>query len=148
MGKNRDRTETRILVIDGQGGGIGKALVTAMKKNMPDAYIIAVGTNTAATAGMLKAGANIAATGENAVKVNCRKCDYIIGPVGIAIADSLNGEITPAMALAIAQADAKRILIPFSQCDNEIVGVSDITAGRFVELAVEKILRDMQSYGA
>ncbi len=143
MGKNRDRTETRILVIDGQGGGIGKALVTAIKKNMPDAYIIAVGTNTAATAGMLKAGANIAATGENAVKVNCRKCDYIIGPVGIAIADSLNGEITPAMALAIAQADAKRILIPFSQCDNEIVGVSDITAGRFVELAVEKILTDI-----
>ena len=143
MGKNQDRTEARILVIDGQGGGIGKALVTAIKKNMPDAYIIAVGTNTAATAGMLKAGANIAATGENAVKVNCRKCDYIIGPVGIAIADSLNGEITPAMALAIAQADAKRILIPFSQCDNEIVGVSDITAGRFVELAVEKILTDI-----
>ena len=143
MGKNQDRTEARILVIDGQGGGIGKALVTAIKKNMPDAYIIAVGTNTAATAGMLKAGANIAATGENAVKVNCRKCDYIIGPVGIAIADSLNGEITPAMALSIAQADAKRILIPFSQCDNEIVGVSDITAGRFVELAVEKILTDI-----
>ena len=143
MGKNQDRTEARILVIDGQGGGIGKALVTAIKKNMPDAYIIAVGTNTAATAGMLKAGANIAATGENAVKVNCRKCDYIIGPVGIAIADSLNGEITPAMALAIAQADAKRILIPFSQCDNEIVGVSDITAGRFVELTVEKILTDI-----
>ena len=143
MGKNQDRTETRILVIDGQGGGIGKALVTAIKKNMPDAYIIAVGTNTTATAGMLKAGANIAATGENAVKVNCRKCDYIIGPVGIAIADSLNGEITPAMALAIAQADAKRILIPFSQCDNEIVGVSDITAGRFVELTVEKILTDI-----
>ena len=143
MGKNQDRTEARILVIDGQGGGIGKALVTAIKKNMPDAYIIAVGTNTAATAGMLKAGANIAATGENAVKVNCRKCDYIIGPVGIAIADSLNGEITPAMALSIAQADAKRILIPFSQCDNEIVGVSDITAGRFVELTVEKILTDI-----
>ena len=91
---------------------------------------------------MLKAGADIAATGENAVIVNCRKCDFIAGPIGIVIADSLNGEITPAMALAIAQSDAKRILIPFSQCDSEIIGVSNLSTGRLVEMAAEKILTE------
>ena len=90
-----------ILVIDAQGGGIGKQVVAAIKQNMPEMEITAVGTNSAATTAMLKAGADHAATGENAVIVGCRRADVIVGPVGIVIADSLYGEITPAMALAV-----------------------------------------------
>ena len=93
----------KILIIDAQGGGIGKQLVLAVKGSMPDAVVTAVGTNSAATSAMLKAGADHAATGENAVVVNSRKADVIIGPVGIVIADALFGEITPLMAKAVAQ---------------------------------------------
>ena len=129
----------KILVIDAQGGGIGKQLITAIKKEMPDSEVMAVGTNTTATAAMLKAGANHAATGENSVVVACRKADVIIGPIGIVIADSMFGEITPAMALAIAQADAKRILIPFRNCDNLIPGISEFTVGELIEKAIEEL---------
>ena len=114
----------KILVVDAQGGGIGKQLVAAIKQQVIDAEVMAVGTNSTATTSMLKAGADHAATGENAVIVAARKADIIVGPVGIVIADSLYGEITPEMARAIAQSDAKRILIPFNQCDNIIVGVN------------------------
>ncbi len=129
----------KILVIDAQGGGIGKQLITAIKKEMQDSDVMAVGTNTTATAAMLKAGANHAATGENSVVVACRKADVIIGPIGIVIADSMFGEITPAMALAIAQADAKRILIPFRNCDNLIPGISEFTVGELIEKAIEEL---------
>ena len=129
----------RILVIDAQGGGIGRLLVALVKKEIPAARVTAVGTNTAATASMLKAGADLAATGENAVVVNCRKNDMIIGPVGMVIADSMNGEITPVMAAAIARADAKRILIPFNQCDNYIVGIPETGVSRLVETAVAEL---------
>ena len=128
-----------ILVIDAQGGGIGKQLITAIKKALPDSYIMAVGTNTTATSAMLKAGANHAATGENAVMVACRKADVIVGPIGIVIADSMFGEITPAMALAISQADTKRILIPFRNCDNVIPGVSEFSVGELIEKAVAEL---------
>ena len=114
----------KILVVDAQGGGIGKQLVAAIKQQVIDAEVMAVGTNSTATTAMLKAGADHAAMGENAVIVAARKADIIVGPVGIVIADSLYGEITPEMAKAIAQSDAKRILIPFNQCDNIIVGVN------------------------
>ena len=80
-----------ILIIDAQGGGIGRQLVSAVKENIPDAFVTAVGTNSAATSAMLKAGADIAATGENAVIVNSRKADVITGPVGIVIADASTG---------------------------------------------------------
>ncbi len=131
----------RILVIDAQGGGIGKQLVSLIRREIPEAAVTAVGTNNAATAAMMKAGADTAATGENAVVVNCRKADYIVGPVGIAIADSMNGEISPAMALAVAQAPAKRLLIPFNQCDNYIVGASEVPMGSLVGLAVEELVK-------
>ena len=98
-----------ILVIDAQGGGIGRQLVAAVKEALPQARLTAVGTNTLATSAMLKAGADAAATGENAVVVNCKKADVIVGPIGIVIADSLLGEVTPAMACAVAQSRAKRI---------------------------------------
>ena len=128
-----------ILVIDAQGGGIGRQLVTAIKANRPDAVITAVGTNSAATSAMLKAGADHAATGENATVVNSRKADVIIGPIGIVIADALFGEITPRMAAAVAQSDAKRLLIPVNHCDNIIVGVSDLNLSRLIQAVIDEL---------
>lgn len=128
-----------ILVIDAQGGGIGRQVITAIKKNFPKQSVTAVGTNSTATFAMLKAGADEAATGENAVAVCCRKADLIIGPIGIVIADSLLGEITPAMSVAVGQSRAKRILIPVNHCDNYIVGVSDLAMARLIDGVVEEI---------
>lgn len=128
-----------ILVVDAQGGGIGRQLVAAIKQNIPGAAVTAVGTNSAATSAMLKAGADRAATGENAVVVGARSADIIAGPVGIVIADSLLGEITPAMAAAIGQSRAKRILIPVNHCDNIIAGVPDLSVAALVQNAVDKI---------
>ena len=128
-----------ILVIDAQGGGIGKQVVAAIKQNMPEMEITAVGTNSAATTAMLKAGAEHADTGENAVIVGCRRADVIVGPVGIVIADSLYGEITPAMALAVGQSNARRLLIPVNHCDNFIVGVSDLALGKLIEGVISEI---------
>lgn len=136
----------RILVIDAKGGGVGRQLITAIKQNIEDAEVTAVGTNSTATAVMLKAGADYAATGENSVVVACRKADVIVGPVGIVIADSLLGEITPAMAAAVAQSGAKRILIPFNHCDNIIVGVAELNVGKLVQGAVDEILKLRQAY--
>lgn len=128
-----------ILVIDAQGGGVGRQLVSAIKQNLPEALVTAVGTNSAATSAMLKAGADNAATGENAVVVGCRKADIIVGPIGIVIADSLLGEVTPKMAVAVAQSSAKKVLIPFNHCDNVIVGISDFNIGKLVQSALEEI---------
>lgn len=132
-----------ILIIDAQGGGFGKQLVTAVKREFPDVEITAVGTNSVATGAMLKAGADHGATGENAVIVGARKADIIAGPIGIVIADSLYGEVTPAMALAVAQSRAKRILIPSNHCDNILVGVSDLSVGKLIQSAVEEIRKTL-----
>ena len=128
-----------ILVIDAQGGGVGKQLVSAVKKAHPGLSVTAVGTNTAATAAMLKAGADRGATGENAVVVNCRRADVILGPVGIALADALLGEVTPAMAAAVGSSPARRILIPFNQCDTVIVGAGEQSMASLISLAVEEL---------
>ncbi len=128
-----------ILVIDAQGGGIGRQLITSIKQNIEDATILAVGTNSTATTAMLKAGADEAATGENSVVVACRKADIIVGPIGIVIADSMLGEITPKMALSVAQSPAKRILIPFNHCDNIIAGISDFSTKKLIQEAVQTI---------
>lgn len=128
-----------ILVIDAQGGGIGKQLVAAIKQNITNAIITAVGTNSTATSAMLKAGADYGATGENAVVVACRKADIIVGPVGIVIADALFGEITPRMATAVGQSTAKRILIPISHCDNIVVGVADLSLSAMIQAVVKTI---------
>lgn len=130
-----------VLVIDGQGGGIGRQLVLRIKEELPGVAVHAVGTNSAATAAMLKAGADSGATGENAVIVGCRRADVIVGPVGAVIADALNGEISPAMALAAAQSPAKRILLPFNHCDNLIVGVTDFSPANLVRSAVAELRR-------
>ena len=133
-----------ILVIDAQGGGIGRQLVSAVKKNFPDAVLTAIGTNSMATSAMRKAGADFAATGENAVIVACRKADIIVGPIGIVIADALLGEISPAMVLAIGQSPAKRILLPMNHCDNIVVGVTDLNVSGLIQQAVEQIRNLMQ----
>ncbi|MDE7282155.1 MAG: DUF3842 family protein [Lachnospiraceae bacterium] len=132
-----------ILVIDAQGGGVGRQLVTAIKQNMPMASVTAVGTNSTAASVMLKAGADHAATGENAVVVGCRNADIIVGPIGIIIADAMYGEVTPKMAEAVAQSSAKRVLIPFNHCDNIIVGVSDFSMSKLVQEAVDEIRKMM-----
>ncbi len=122
------RDRKRIVVIDGQGGGLGKQIVTALRKEWDSSAveIIAVGTNSSAAAAMHKAGADHAATGENAVIVAARQADVIVGPIGIVIADSLWGEISPAMAVAVGQSRARRVLIPVNQCENIVVGVADL----------------------
>ena len=129
----------RIMVVDAQGGGLGRQLISTIRKELPQVHILAVGTNSIATAAMLKAGADEAATGENAVLAASRKADIIIGPIGMVIADSMLGEITPKMACAIAQADAKRVMIPFCSCDNYIAGVSDTRTSSLVSDALEKL---------
>ena len=128
-----------VLVIDAHGGGVGKQLVSSLRSTFPDMEIMAVGTNSTATSVMLKAGASHAATGENAVVVGCRKADVIVGPLGIVIADAMFGEITPAMAMAVAQSNATRILIPFNQCDNIIVGITDYEIKKLVQAAIEEV---------
>jgi hypothetical protein len=132
----------KIMVIDGQGGGMGKVLVSAIKAAFPESVVLAVGTNSSATYQMMKGGADKSATGENAVVVGARKSDVIVGPVGMVIADSLYGEITPKMALAIAQSDARRILIPVNHCDNLIAGVADLSMNRLIESAID-LIREM-----
>ena len=136
-----------VLVIDAHGGGVGKQLVSSLRSAFSDMEIMAVGTNSTATSVMLKAGASHAATGENAVVVACRKADVIVGPLGIVIADAMYGEITPAMALAVAQSNATRILIPFNQCDNIVIGIGDYAVGRFVQSAIQEVKRLLEADG-
>ena len=123
-----------VLVIDGQGGGLGRQLVAALSAQCPDIRLVAVGTNSVAAQAMHKAGAQRAATGEN-----CRNADIIVGPIGIVIADALLGEITPAMATAVCQSSATRVLIPVNHCENYIVGVPDQPIGSLVAAAVQKV---------
>ncbi len=129
----------KVLVIDGQGGGLGRQLVSALAEACPEAELTAVGTNSLAANAMLKAGASRAATGENAVVVNCRHADVIVGPIGIVIADALLGEITPAMAAAVCQSGAKRVLVPINHCENYVVGVPDQPVSQLVAAAARKV---------
>ena len=129
----------KVLVIDGQGGGLGRQLVSALAAACPEAELTAVGTNSLAANAMLKAGASRAATGENAVVVNCRRADIIVGPIGIVIADALLGEITPAMAAAVCQSGAKLVLVPINHCENYVVGVPDQPVSQLVAAAARKV---------
>ena len=116
----------RIAVIDGQGGGIGKAIVERLRKELgEDLELIALGTNVAATSLMLKAGANDGASGENAIVYNAGKVDFIIGTIGIIAANSMLGELTPLMAKAVSESPAKKILLPLNRFNIEIVGVKN-----------------------
>ena len=127
-----------IMVMDGQGGRMGKSVVEQIRKRFPEDEILAIGTNSIATAAMLKAGADAGATGENPAIVGSRRADIIIGPMGIVIADSLMGEITPNMAVALGQSQAKKVLIPVNRCSVTVVGVSQLPLGEYVRLAVQE----------
>ena len=129
----------KILVIDGQGGGIGRQLVTAIKNNCKDGEITAIGTNSIATSAMLKAGADVGATGENPVIVGCRNADVIVGPIAIVVADALYGEITPKMAVAVGQSSAKKIFIPVNHCNNYIAGVPDTDLNILIKNVIDTI---------
>ncbi|MGI6710502.1 MAG: DUF3842 family protein [Bacilli bacterium] len=136
----------RILVIDGQGGKLGAEVINLIKNKFEKFEIIAVGTNALATQAMLKAGASVVATGENPVVVNAKKVDVIIGPLGIVIADAFHGEVTPKMALAVAQAEVKRIFIPMNKCDNIVAGLTNQTMGDILEDIIkhlDTIYKDM-----
>ena len=133
-----------ILVIDGQGGKLGRLLVESLRQS-GTYHITAVGTNAIATSNMLRAEPDEAATGENAVRVCSRRADVICGPIGIVIADAMNGEVTPAIALAVGRADAVRVLIPMNrltshrQCANWVAGIRDIPMAELVRDAVRQI---------
>ena len=129
----------KIVVIDGQGGRMGRAIIEEIKQQKVAAEIIAIGTNSTSTSTMMNAKADAGATGENALIVNCRNADYIIGPIGIIVSDALHGEISPAMAVAIGQSSAKKILLPVSKCNTYVLGVQEMPLGELVKLIVKQI---------
>ena len=131
----------KIAVIDGQGGGIGSVLIKRMRETFQERVeIIALGTNAIAAAQMMKAGANKAASGENAIVVMVRKVDFIVGPIAIVLADAMMGEMTPAMAAAVAASPARKFLLPLTQEPVEVVGVVPEPLPHLVEHLVEKCL--------
>ena len=126
---------------------MGKSIVEQMKKNFPEDEIIAIGTNSIATAAMLKAGADAGATGENPAIVGSRTADLIIGPMGIVIADSLMGVITPRMAVAIGKRKKKKLLLPVNRCQHYVVGCRDLPLGEYVMMAVEEVRKIKEEEG-
>lgn len=137
-----NRISNHILIIDGQGGNMGRQLAEQLLlQSNVTLEITVVGTNAIATANMLKAGARVeGATGENAVVVAARKADIIVGPVGIVMADALMGEITPAMANAVAQSHAYKVLLPVNKCNHFIVGIRDDSMSQLVQQAVREVI--------
>lgn len=130
----------KIAVIDGQGGGIGKAIVEKMRAAFgDDMEILALGTNALAAALMLKAGANEGASGENAIVVNTQKVDLIIGSIGIITANSMLGELSPLMARAVAESPARKVLIPLNRCNVFVAGIKSEPLPHYIEDAIEII---------
>lgn len=129
--------ETLVVIIDGQGGGVGRALTEAVKKTYPGVHVRAVGTNALATAAMLKAGAAEGATGENAVIYNARQADVLLGPIGILAANGLLGEVTPRMAEAIGGSDAVKILLPSQRCSIRLA----VGPGQSMQVYLEDAMR-------
>lgn len=132
----------RVMVMDGQGGGIGKALVEELRTRHPQIEIVAVGTNATATANMMKGGTTLGATGENAVVFNGRKADAIVGPIGIVMANAMLGEITPKMAEAVSSSDAKLYLIPMNRCHANIIGIENKRLSEYIEEAVKRLAEE------
>lgn len=130
-----------VVVIDGQGGSLGKTLIKRLRQALPNQTIIAVGTNSMATSAMLKAGASVGATGENPIITVSASADIILGPLGILIANSLLGEITPAMAEAVGKSKAKKILIPISKCNCIIAGSQELSLSEYIDIAVSIVLK-------
>ena len=129
----------KIVVIDGQGGRMGKLIVEGIIAANIDCELLAIGTNSTATQAMMKAGAPSGATGENPVIVACRDADIIVGPIGIVSADSLLGEVTPNMAVAIGQSKAVRLLLPVNHCNNQVIGVKAMGMNELIKATIDKI---------
>ena len=129
----------KIVVVDGQGGRLGSLIVAGIVSEQLPCEVLAIGTNSAATAAMLKAGASAGATGENPLIVACRDAGCIIGPIGILSADSLFGEITPAMAVAVGQSPALKLLLPVSHCNNQVVGIRSMSLNDLVHETVDRL---------
>ena len=128
-----------ILIIDGQGGKLGRQLAESILKAYPDVVLTAVGTNSIATDNMRRAGVRRVATGENAVIFNAGQADVILGPLGIVLANALLGEISPAMAAAVSSSRALRILIPMNQCSTLVAGVAEAPVGAILADALQKL---------
>lgn len=126
----------RVIVMDAQGGGMGRLLVEGLKKAMPEQPVIAVGTNALATSAMLRAGADQGATGENAVVVCAAQADLILAPIGMVLCDAMLGEVTAAMACAVGKSPAHKILVPVSRCQTSIAGAQKLSMAEAVEKAV------------
>ena len=134
-----------VLVLDGQGGGVGSQLVRLLKPRLPgDCRLLCVGTNVLATSAMLKAGAAQGATGENAVAYNAARADIILGPIGVALANGILGEVSPAMAAAVSGAGAVKILIPSASCGVYVAGVEELRLEDYLHRAVELALRELE----
>lgn len=129
----------KIVVIDGQGGKIGKTIIEQIRATGTECEILAIGTNSLATSAMLKAGADNGATGENPAVIAAISADVIVGPIGIIAADSMLGEITPKMAEAVGQSSARKVLVPVNKCF-EVAGVQEMTLSQYVTEAVKLIL--------
>lgn len=131
----------KITVIDGQGGRMGSNIIGGLKAKNIKAEIYAIGTNSIATSVMMKAGADFGATGENPIIVATRDSDVIVGPIGIVIADSFLGEITPKIALAIAQSNAEKVLLPVNKCKIHIVCDMENTVSDIINSTINTIIK-------
>ncbi len=134
----KTNTGKKICVIDGQGGGIGATIIKKLKERFGEAIeVLALGTNAIATAQMLKARANRGASGTNAVVRTAGSADLIIGPVGIVVPHAMMGEITPEMAEAVSLSRAKKLLLPLTQENIEIMGINYIPLPQLVDEIIE-----------
>ncbi len=127
----------KLVVIDGQGGGVGRSLVSALKNRMPDQPILALGTNVQATSAMLRAGADAGATGESAIRYQCRSADVIVGVTGILHANAMLGEISPGIAAAVSLSEAQKVLVPLERCGLSIAGVAPQPLDALIRQAAE-----------
>ena len=134
----------KIVVIDGQGGRLGRLLVEGVKARLPQAQVYALGTNTAATAAMLKAGADFGATGENPVVRGVIDADGVLGPVGVVVANAILGEVTPVMAEAVGSCRAKKFLVPMNSCGVMVAGVEELPLPAYVAKAVEALAAELK----
>lgn len=129
----------KILVIDGQGGGVGRSIVAGLKAAMPHQPVLALGTNVQATAAMLRAGADQGATGEGAIRYQCKSADVIVGVTGILHANAMLGEITPGIAAAVSLSEATKVLVPLDRCGLLIAGVEKQPLDGLIRKAVEMV---------
>ena len=134
----------KVVVIDGQGGRLGQLLVEAVKLRLPQAQVYAIGTNSVATAAMLKAGADFGATGENPVVRNVMDADGVLGPVGVVVANSILGEVTPAMAEAVGGCRARKYLVPMNSCGVIVAGVEELPLSSYVGRAVDRLAAELK----